>query len=72
MTTHDFDDERTRVRRRRRRDGIDRFADPMKRRETTDGQIGHGHVIVDGSDKTDNVQVLIGRRLILGDSIGLE
>jgi hypothetical protein len=33
----------------------------------TDSHVSSGHVVVDGSDETDNVEVLVGVVLVLRD-----
>jgi hypothetical protein len=45
VSTHDLHDESSRVRRGGGRDRVDGFADSVKSGETSDGQIGHGHIV---------------------------
>jgi len=50
MPSHDLDDERSRMRTRGGRDRVDGLANPVKGGQTTNGQIGHGHVVARSSE----------------------
>ena len=50
-------------------DVVDGLADPMQRSWRADGQIGHGHVIVDRPNEPDDPEVTMSRNLFIGDAI---
>lgn len=62
MPAHDLQHERPRVRDGGGVDVINRLADPVQRRRRTDGQVRHGHVVVDRPDEPDDAEV----RVLLG------
>jgi hypothetical protein len=46
-------------------DVVDGFADTMKGRRCPNCEIGHGHVVVNGTHKADNLEVAMVSRLLL-------
>jgi uncharacterized protein YuzB (UPF0349 family) len=58
MSAHDLDDESTLVRESSSINVIDSLADALQRRVASNGGIGASQVVVDGTDQTDNVEVL--------------
>jgi hypothetical protein len=61
------------VRGRGRVDIVDRLTDPLQRGGRADREIGHTHVVIDGSDKADNAEVTVLGELLWGDfSLGVE
>lgn len=82
VSAHDLDDERARVGRSSGGDGVDRLADAVESSDGTNGQISACHVVaeelndayqtghlLDGANKTDNVENLVVVGLLLGDAI---
>lgn len=67
VAAHDLNDEGSRVGGGGGGDGVDGLADAVESGKTTDGEVRHRHVVVDGSDETDDVEVGMGGRLKLGD-----
>lgn len=67
MPTHNLQHERTGVRNGGRVDVIDGFADPLQSGRGADGEIGHTHVIVDGTNKTNNLEVTVAVMLFVRD-----
>lgn len=65
VSAHDFNHKRTRVGGRGGRDGIDGFTDSVQGGKRTDRQVGQGHVIVNGPDEADNVEVVVSFPLIV-------
>lgn len=70
VTTHDLDDEGAGVGRGGGFDIVNHLADAVNGRVAADGDVGTGHVVVDGADETDDVEVLVGGDLLLGKLAG--
>ena len=68
MPTHDLQNESTGMRRSSGINAIDSFTDPLKSSRCTNGHIRQGHIIVDGSDHTDDFEVTMLFRLFGCDS----
>ena len=60
MATHDFNDEGTRVREGGGFDVVDRLANAVESSWGTNSHVGHGHVIINGADETDDLEMSIG------------
>jgi len=87
VTTHDFDDESSRVRRGGRGNAVDGFADSVKssgstckkssgvrvelstrtKPSLTDRHVSSCHIVIDTSNETDDVEVLVSVELLLSD-----
>lgn len=87
VTTHDFDNESSRVRRGSRGNAVDGFADSVKRSGSTcskliqselsqstrtdpsltDSHISSCHIVIDTSNESDDVEVLVSVELLLSD-----
>lgn len=67
MPAHHFENECTGMGCGRRVDVIYSLADPVQRGRCTDGEIRHGHVVVNGSHEPDYLEVSVLARLVLGD-----
>lgn len=65
MASHHLQDEGTRVRERGRVDVVDGLANPVKGSRRADCEVGHGHVVVNGSYQTHNLQMSVVRCLFL-------
>lgn len=65
VSAHDFNHKRARVGGRGGGDGIDGFTDTVQGGKRTDRQIGQGHIIVNGSDESDNVEVMVSVPLVV-------
>ena len=68
MAAHDLEDERPRVRVRGRVDVVDGLANPVERGRRADGEVRHGHVVVDRADEPDDLEVRVLARLLLRDA----
>lgn len=66
VATHHLNDEASLVRECSIEHIIDRITNASQRRVTADGSVGTGHVVIDGTDQTNNVQNLVGLNLLLG------
>ena len=64
---HDLQNERAGMRVRGGVDVVDTFANAVKSGRRTDSKVGHGHVVINGTDETDNLQMSVVVRLLLGD-----
>jgi hypothetical protein len=69
MPSHDFEDERARMRDGSRMDVVDGLADSMQRSWRADCEIGQGHIIVYGSNKAHDPEVPVARNLLIRDAI---
>jgi hypothetical protein len=67
MTTHNFDNKCTRVRICGGVDIINRFANAMQRRRCANSQVREGHVVVDGPNEADDLQVSMGASFLRSD-----
>ena len=67
MTAHNLNDERTGVGEGSRIDVVDGFADTMEGGICADGDIRHGHIVVDGAHGSDNFEMSMSSGLFLGD-----
>ena len=73
MPAHNLEHKGSRVRGCGRVDVIDRFTDSVQRSRSADCEIGHAHVIVDGSDEPDDAKVTVFGELFWGDlALGVE
>lgn len=57
MSTHDLEHKRSLVGSSSGINTIDGFADSMQRGRSTNCQVGHGHVVVDRPDESDDFKV---------------
>jgi len=67
VTAHNLNHERPRVRRRRRVDVVNRLANTMEGGQCANGEVGHGHVVVNRANKTDDAESLVVVELLRGD-----
>lgn len=44
------------------------FADSLQGGGSSDGEVGHTHIVVDGSDETDDFEVAVAFKLLFRDS----
>ena len=57
MAAHNLNDERTGVRKGSRVDVVDGFADAVEGSRRADSHIGQCHVVVDGTNESDDAKV---------------
>lgn len=57
MPTHYFEHKRPLVGSSSGIDAVNSLADPMQRGWGTNCQVGHGHIIIDGPDESNNLEV---------------
>ena len=57
MSAHYLKYERSLVRGGGRVDAVDGLADSMQRGRSANRQVGHGHIVIDRPDKTDDLEV---------------
>ena len=67
MPTHDLQYERARVRVRSRVDVVNGLADPVQRGGRADGEVCHRHVVVDGPNQSDYLEMRMMLCLIFRD-----
>jgi len=65
VTAHYLEHESSGVGARSGADIVYGLADTVKGRRCADSQIGHGHVIVNGADQTDDLQMSIEIEMLL-------
>jgi len=58
MSSHDLDDESSRVRTGGAGDGVDGLADSVESGQGSDGKIGHRHVIAEEEKKGEDMSAL--------------
>ena len=57
MSAHYLKHERSLVRGGGGVDAVDGFADSMQRGRSANRQVGHGHIVIDRPDETDDLEV---------------
>ena len=57
MSAHYLKYERSLVRGGGRVDAVDGLADSMQRGRSANRQVGHGHIVIDRPDETDDLEV---------------
>jgi hypothetical protein len=72
VPAHDFNDECTLMADGCGVDRVDSLADSRKRCVAANGGIGHGEIVINGADKTDDVEVSEGIDLLLGELLALD
>jgi hypothetical protein len=69
VSSHDFEDECTRMRDGSRMDVVYSLADSMQRSWRADCKIGQGHIVIYGSNKAHDPEVPVARNLLIRDTI---
>src|SRR5690349_7539252 len=72
MASHDLDDKRARVAGGSAGDGVDAFADTVETSNGADSDVGRRHVIIDGSNKSHNVEMSVLLGFFGGQLLGLD
>ena len=67
MSAHYLKYERSLVRGGGRVDAVDGLADSMQRGRSANRQVGHGHIVIDRPNESDNFEVAMLDDLSLGD-----
>ena len=67
MPTHDLENECTGMTEGSRIDVVNGFADTLESCRSANSQVGHGHVVINGTDEADNLEVCVLARLLLSD-----